>query len=89
MKNFLPPKPIIEKVSKVRIDRFIERFNEELSGNAKERYSLNTGLDKGVITLNDSEFVEAQEQAEKNGWRLGRFDDNYSTITYTLEPIGK
>ena len=87
MKNFLPPKPILEKVSKGRIDRFIERFNKELAGNAKECYTLNTGLDKGVERLNDSEFVEAQIQAKNNGWLLNRNDDNYQAITYLLKPI--
>lgn len=90
MKNltyFAYPPQSKNSVNKSKVDRFIKRFNKEIN---KGNFILNDGLDKGVVDLNDAEFILAQEQAEKTGYVLTKFEENYQTITYKLViKIGK
>ena len=81
-----------EKISKIVVDEFIEKFNKfiEKGGNYPkqnlERFSMNNGLDK-IPTLNDSEFILAVKLALKSGWTLTQHPDNYQTTSYTMKKL--
>ena len=85
MKNlpsFLPPAQSKLSANKSKVKRFINLFNDKIK---KDEYTLNTGIDDDVEQLNDPEFELAEEQADKNGYILTKYDDNYNSITYKLE----
>lgn len=88
MKTFINANSYISAKDDIResmINHFIELFNHAIK-NSFNKISLNNGLsDVGV--LNDKEFEYCVAEAEKQGWKLTRFEDNYQTITYKLEKI--
>lgn len=88
MKKFISPserRPVIERRSIEKMDRFIEICNEGLRRN---KNSFNTGLDK-VPYLNTSEFLQIIKIAKEMGWSVKQFDDNYNTTTYAFTEIIK
>ena len=83
MKEFVSIKPAKDKISKSRLDEFVDIFNKKLN---KGETTANTGIDF-IPYLNHSEFTEAVIQAAKNGYILTSSPDNYQTTTYKLEEI--
>lgn len=80
--SFLPPPDHKWSANKSKVDRFIKQFNEEIK---KGSFTMNDVLNK-FTELNDPEFELAKEQADKNGYILTKYDDNYNSITYKLTP---
>lgn len=83
-----------EKISKIVVDEFIEKFNAFIKKGGSfpkqnsERFYMNNGLDK-IPTLNESEFLLAVRLALKSGWILTQQPDNYQTTSYTMQKMQK
>lgn len=92
MKEFIDARNVKlkkEKVNYETIDKFITYFNGIISAGAESgdgSFYLNNGIDK-IPTLNDSEFEYAVKQALEKGWRLTRYDDNYTSTTYKMVKV--
>lgn len=84
MENFIKPthneKHLMDES---KIDLFIKNCNKLLQKGKLEfndAFVYNHGI--SIPYLNDREFLEAQRQAEKNGYTLTRYPDNYQTTSY-------
>jgi len=85
MEQFISPNSVKVKVKVDRknINDFIILFNKKIS---QKKDCLNSA-EKNVPALNDTEFKCVNRQAEKIGYKITKFNDNYQTKTYKLEKI--
>ncbi len=72
-----------EPIDKRRIDKFIKAIRRALK---KHEMVINTGVDD-FDKLNDTEFEQVRSDAEKNGYQLVQFEDNYQTTSYSLKKM--
>lgn len=90
METFIPAQPDPPNTGKVEmlINKFNKEITKRLSGKSDETggYSLNTALDN-VPELTGAEFDIASREATAQGYSLGEHEDNYNTITYTLNKL--
>jgi hypothetical protein len=90
METFIPAQPDSPNIN--RVEKLIKKFNAlitaRLSGVSNETggYSLNTALDN-VPELTGEEFDIASREATAQGYSLGEHEDNYNSITYTLNKL--
>lgn len=83
-KNILPPE---ETINEQTVEKFINMFNDTITKGEeigpKCTIHLNDGLDE-IPTLNEKEFNLAKSMAQREGWILTKFSDNYQSTTYVL-----
>lgn len=90
METFIPAQADTPNVSKV--EKLIKKFNKKirlrLTGVSEKTgaYLINTTLDD-VPELTDEEFEIASREATAQGYSLQKHDDNYNSITYTLNKL--
>jgi hypothetical protein len=78
--NFLPPPESKNAANKTKVNWFIQEFNRKTQTG---EFTINSTLDR-VGILSEPEFELAKQQADKNGYILSKFDDNYDSVTYKL-----
>ena len=76
-----------EKVRQSVIDNFVTAFNKRIKKGEDCPIYLNTGENDGIQILNDIEFEKCVELAHRWGWILTRANDNYQSVTYTLDKL--